>query len=316
MKRIAFPLLLIAAIVTGCQIQPEEQGEITVDLSLKGADVPVSMYGVFFEEINHAGDGGLYAELVQNRSFEEKEPPAGYTTEGNRLRPAPVRSHLSGEVSDQTYRWSSEEFPGWSVRSTGGAKAQMALTKDQPLHPATPNSLRVTIPANAGEVSLVNSGYWGMGLFQGEKYMLRCYLRTPGYSGTVTARLTDGSGNAVAVELLTLIPGKEWNEYKITLTPGQTVTDGRLELVFTGSGTFWADYISLFPEQTFLNRPNGLRRDVAQFLADLKPAFIRWPGGCIVEGITLSNRVQWKKTLGDPMTRSGEYDTWGYRNTY
>jgi alpha-L-arabinofuranosidase len=89
-----------------------------------------------------------------------------------------------------------------------------------------------------------------------------------------------------------------------------------LYVIFNGSGTVWIDYISLFPESTYKNRPNGLRRDVAEFLEAMHPAFIRWPGGCIVEGISLINRVEWKKTLGDPADRPGQYDTWGYHNSY
>ena len=90
----------------------------------------------------------------------------------------------------------------------------------------------------------------------------------------------------------------------------------KLALEFDAPGTIWVDYVSLFPENTFNNRPNGLRRDVADMLVGLRPSFFRWPGGCVVEGITLDNRFEWKKTLGDPAARPGEYSTWGYRCSY
>jgi Alpha-L-arabinofuranosidase len=97
-----------------------------------------------------------------------------------------------------------------------------------------------------------------------------------------------------------------------------SVKDSKAHLVleFDAVGTIWLDYVSLFPEKTFKHRPNGLRKDVAEMLTGLQPSFVRWPGGCAVEGITLDNRFEWKKTLGDLAARSGEYSTWGYRCSY
>ena len=316
MKRILMAILAVGLMTGACNREPATEGSITIDRLKKGAEIPASMYGVFFEEINHAGDGGLYAELVQNRSFEEKEMPAGYTAEGDRLRPAPVKNHLSGEVSSGSFRWSTDACPGWEIRSVGDAKATLKLTKIRPLHPETPNSAQVDIPKNAGEVMLVNKGYWGMGVTAGDNYNLRFYMRIPGYKGDVSVKLLSSAGSVIAEAPLKLSFGDKWYEYTRVLTPSQSDSKASLALCFSGAGTVWVDYVSLIPEKTFHNRPNGLRKDVAEFLAALKPAFIRWPGGCIVEGITLSNRVEWKKSLGDPMSRSGQYDTWGYRNTY
>jgi alpha-N-arabinofuranosidase len=107
-----------------------------------------------------------------------------------------------------------------------------------------------------------------------------------------------------------------WNDVHQMMRPAATDAKGKLALEFDGSGTVYVDYVSLFPEKTFRNRPNGLRNDVAEMLAGLQPAFVRWPGGCVVEGISLENRFEWKKTLGDPAARSGEYSTWGYRCSY
>ncbi|MCX6224604.1 MAG: alpha-L-arabinofuranosidase, partial [Bacteroidia bacterium] len=316
MEKICLLSLIAALILSSCSPKPQPEGSIVIDMAQKGADIPSSMYGVFFEEINHAGDGGLYAELVQNRSFEEKEFPAGYSAKGNKLYTGPVKNHLSGTISDASFRWSEEECPGWSIESKGAGKAQIKLTKSNPLHSATPNSLQISIPQTAGEVSLVNSGYWGMGVKSSERYNLRFYLCAPDYKGSVIARLMSSAGKVLAEAPVKLNNGAGWNEYKLVLSPDLTDAKAKLAICFNGPGTIWIDYVSLFPENTYKNRPNGLRKDVAGFLADLHPAFIRWPGGCIVEGISLNNRVEWKKTLGDPMTRSGEYDTWGYRNSY
>jgi alpha-N-arabinofuranosidase len=192
----------------------------------------------------------------------------------------------------------------------------MQLTKKNPLHEATPNSLQISIPQNPGEVKLINGGFWGIGVKNGERYNLRFYLRAPNYKGTLVARLVSAAGDVIAEKPVNIKNDTGWNEYKLVLIPGKTEAKARLTLCFKSAGTVWIDYVSLFPEMTFKNRPNGLRKDVAEFLEALHPGFIRWPGGCVVEGITLNNRFEWKKTLGDPMTRKGEYDTWGYHNTY
>lgn len=122
-------------------------------------------------------------------------------------------------------------------------------------------------------------------------------------------------------EVLALAPVEvdgsgSWNDVHQTLRPSATAAKGKLALEFDGTGTVSLDYVSLFPEKTFRDRPNGLRNDVAEMLNGLHPAFVRWPGGCVVEGISLENRFEWKKTLGDPASRSGEYSTWGYRCSY
>ena len=141
------------------------------------------------------------------------------------------------------------------------------------------------------------------------------YLRPLTYAGNVIARIISENGNVLAGNQLGKVK-QGWNEYKSVMMATETDYKGIFELEFDASGSLQVDYISLIPEKTFKGRENGLREDVARFLAELKPAFIRWPGGCIVEGITLNNRVEWKKTIGDPLIRPGQYDTWGYRNSY
>ncbi len=316
MKILRYQFLIISLILASCTQKSQTDGSISIDMSGKGATIPSSMYGVFFEEINHAGDGGLYAEMVRNRSFDENELPDGYSAKENKLYPSQAKNHLSGSTSDASFRWTEEEFPGWTLESPGTLKAKMKLVKTNPLHAESLNSLQINIPGSTEVVTLVNEGYWGMGVKSDNRYQLRFYLRNQDFKGGIMTRLISSSGNILATTPVKLAGNSGWNEYKLILSSNQTDTKARLAIIFTGRGTVQLDYVSLFPEITFMNRPNGLRKDVAEFLADLHPAFIRWPGGCIVEGISLSNRVEWKKTLGDPMTRPGEYDTWGYRNTY
>lgn len=308
---------VLGSLVISCDTTQRVKEEIVINLQERGATISPSMYGVFFEEINHAGDGGLYAELVQNRSFEEKEMPAGFHAEGNKLLPKAVKYHLTGEVRERSYRWSTDEVPAWTLQGKDSLAAQMKVTKENPKFASAPNNLKVVIRDASQPVQLLNEGYWGMNFVEGERYILRTIIRTSSdYKGKVTVRLLSSEGKILSSETLDIINGGEWNDVKKTLTAVGHDSKGRLALEFDSPGTVWVDYVSLFPENTFNNRPNGLRRDVAEMLVGLKPAFFRWPGGCVVEGITLDNRFEWKKTLGDPAARPGEYSTWGYRCSY
>jgi len=310
-------LLCLLFVLFSCN-KSQTGDSVVINLREKGASISPSMYGVFFEEINHAGDGGLYAELVQNRSFMEKEMPSEFYAEGNRLRPKPVINHLTGESKkNSSYRWTTDEVPAWKLQANHPHSAQMMVTKENPKFKTAPNNLKVTIKEASEPVLLINEGYWGMNIVEGEKYHLRTIIRTsPNYKGTIKVRLLSPENQTLVSEIIQLKTNGQWNDIKINLKASSSHSKARLALEFDAPGTVWVDYVSLFPEKTFNNRPNGLRKDVAEMLVGLKPAFFRWPGGCVVEGITLDNRFDWKKTLGDPAARPGEYSTWGYRCSY
>ena len=306
----AFALLLAAC--------SQPQAEITIDVAQHGADIPSSMYGIFFEEINHAGDGGLYAELVQNRGFEDTSVPEGYRVkDGNLSPPANSCNHLTCAKPhpDMCYRWPTEEIPAWSLTQLEGEGASMKLTTEYPLNSATPTALKVTLPAE-GRVAIGNTGFWGMNIEEGKDYYLRLYTSNgKRFDGKAVIRLVGEDGQELCNCPLAIDMAKAWSEYTGHLTA--TGSDSRAHLVIEleGKGTLLLDYVSLFPFETFRNRANGLRKDIAETLEAMRPAFVRWPGGCVVEGITLSNRIKWKETIGDPVTRPGVYDTWGYRTT-
>ena len=306
----AFALLLAAC--------SQPQAEITIDVAQHGADIPSSMYGIFFEEINHAGDGGLYAELVQNRGFEDTSVPEGYRVKDGKLYP-PANScnHLTCAKPhpDVCYRWPTEEIPAWSLTQLEGEGASMKLTTEYPLNSATPTALKVTLPAE-GRVAIGNTGFWGMNIEEGKDYYLRLYTSNgKRFDGKAVIRLVGEDGQELCNCPLAIDMAKAWSEYTGHLTA--TGSDSRAHLVIEleGKGTLLLDYVSLFPFETFRNCANGLRKDIAETLEAMRPAFVRWPGGCVVEGITLSNRIKWKETIGDPVTRPGVYDTWGYRTT-
>ena len=289
------------------------QAEIVINTQEKGVPVAESMFGIFFEEINNAGDGGLYPELVRNRGFEDKNIPEGYSVrEGSLYAPAVV-NQLARRVRDRAYVWPRADVPAWSL--TDSSRIAMTVSDIDPLFPETANYLKLSITDASTPVAVINSGFWGMNVKKGERYLLRFYARAgQDYKGGITVKLVAAHGEVLASA--SFKSAKEWTEYKDVLTPSTTDSKAKLWLEFDETGTVSLDYVSLFPEQTFRNRPNGVRNDLAEFLLGLQPKFIRWPGGCVVEGITLNNRLEWKKMLGDPARRPGEYVTWGYRTSY
>ncbi len=303
------PIILTAALSVCSGVGAQQ---LNVDLNSKGHMVPESLYGVFFEEINHAGDGGLYAELVRNRNFEEHVLPSGMTyVDGYAVAPHSL-NYEHGGYRDWRVKWDldSLKMDGWSV--TGNADYD--VTSENRLDPATPNALRLEMKAPG--VVLENAGYWGMRIIGKDKYDLRFYLNPVDYTGKVTAKIMSQDGKELAQKTFEVNKSSDWKEFTAELTPEATDYKATLRLVFDKPGKVYVDYVSLFPQNTFKGRKNGLRPDVAQMIADLKPGFVRWPGGCIAEGATLENRAKWKETLGDPMKRHSEWILWNYHCTW
>ena len=315
-KNLTVALLLTGALTATAQTEP-----IRIDLGQKGAVVSPNLYGIFFEEISYAGDGGLYAELTQNRGFEEHVLPSGMTyKEGKAYAPDAMnyehRNHRNWNIP---WNLEAKKMTGWKVVGEKATVTGEVVEAKTPLHKNTPHAMQLDIKKvqKGGKAVLINTGYWGIGLKAGEQYDLRFYVKSSNYKGTITARLQDGgTGASLGTATFNSRQLKDWTELTGTLTAEGTTAQGELSLEFDQNGTVFVDYVSLFPQATFKGRKNGQRADVAQMLVDLHPKFMRWPGGCIVEGATYENRVKWKETLGDPMTRRGEWDVWGYRATW
>lgn len=317
MKQLLTSLTALLLVSGSCTPDEEPEATIRIDLARRGADIPASMYGIFFEEINHAGDGGLYAELIQNRGFEDSSVPEGYTVKGDRIFPPTDRAnHLTGARPhpDLSFRWNPDPIPAWRFEQLEGSGASAELTREYPLNEASPTALKVTLPEK-GRISLSNCGFWGMNIEKGKGYYLRMNTSNGNrFEGRAILKLIAEDSTELCNRPLAIDPDRTWCEYTGQLTATGSDPHARFVIELEGTGTLLLDYVSLFPE-TFRNRINGLRNDIAQTLEALHPAFVRWPGGCIVEGIDLSNRIEWKKTIGDPKNRPGIYDTWGYRAT-
>ncbi|MER7108541.1 alpha-L-arabinofuranosidase C-terminal domain-containing protein [Streptomyces sp. NPDC000229] len=294
----------VMAAPTRADAPPPADYAIAVTPDRAGPAIDPTMYGVFFEDINNAADGGLYAELVQNRSFE------------------------FGPVDNRSYT----PLTAWQQTSTGGATGTVQVVDDaERLNRRNRNHLRLGLTGAAGPAArfgVVNSGYGaGMALREGARYDFSVWARTDSGAGTrLTAELRAADGTALSAPLGITVRGDRWTKYTGTLTPAATTTGGRLAVTAAGGGTVRLDMVSLFPRDTYKGRPNGLRKDLAEKIAALKPGFLRFPGGCLVN--TGSHQAyeapdwerrrsyQWKDTVGPVEQRAVNANFWGYHQSY
>lgn len=288
---------------------------ITVHADKPGARISPDLWGLFFEEINHAGDGGLYAEMIRNRSFEETLPIEGCTLDGETCRAPALPDYVKGEIRKFSVPWTfPSPWPAWSIE-TNGAPATMSLESADPIHPKNVRYLSLRIPQGSAP-RLLNDGYWGIPAKANETFDFSCWARAgDGFSGPLEIGVIDGQGRVIGSAKTGRIGGPGWHRHAASFEIASTDPQSRFFLRASSPGRLDLDVVSLFPRRTFKGRPNGCRADLAGLLADLKPAFMRFPGGCVVEGATMENRYRWKETIGDIAHRPGHWVVWGYRNT-
>ena len=281
---VLFLLVCGAAMASG-----REPIALTIHADRPGAKISPLLYGIFFEEINRAGDGGIYGEMIQNRSFEDDRGPRNA---------APKR------------------IPAWTLLRSEGAEARIALDDSRPVNPKNPYSLRLEIvKTGGGRAAVANEGFRGIAVQQGRQYNLSLYARGGnGFHGPLEVSVEDKDGKILASARIEAV-GPDWEKFHRVLTAERTTASARLVVAVSSPGTVWLDMVSLFPNETWKGRPNGLRPDVAEMLAEMKPAFVRFPGGCYVEGDRLPNAFRWKNTIGDVAARPGHWNLWGYRST-
>jgi len=247
-------------------------------IQTKGKKVVISptLWGLFFEDINRAADGGIYAEMVKNRSFDYPKPMTGWTTwPSNRVRDGIflVTNQIADNAADPKY---------------------------------------MTVAIQPGDtVGLINEGFGGMAIKKGLAYALTLRYRQLTNGVHLRIFLFNSQNRPIGHDAITLLPPTgDWQEQTITITAGDTTTKGKLLIIFEGAGKIDVDRISLFPTDTWRGRPGGLRADLVQRLADLHPGFLRFPGGCIVEGNQLIHRYQWKHTIGPLQAREPVQSIW------
>jgi alpha-N-arabinofuranosidase len=284
----AFAVLSGIGLAPSVFAQPDATAPAVLQINAdrQGAQVSPVLYGLMTEEINYSYDGGLYAELVRNRTFQD-------------------------DVEKPVH---------WSVVQDRGGAGAIALDRSQPLNSALTTVLKLDVTAapETARVGIANDGFWGIPVRPDTRYRASFYAKAAaGFSGTLTVSLESNDGATVYATAAVSRPGTEWKKYTLTLTTGKLTAsvNNRLVIATGGTGTVWFNLVSLFPP-TWNDRPNGNRQDIMQLLADLKPGFLRFPGGNYLQGRTLATRFDWKKTLGDVAERPGHLDdAWNYRSS-
>ncbi len=268
--------ILISLTLTGLACLPSSAREIDVDLSKPGAAIQPTMYGIFFEDINFAADGGLYAELVKNRSFEFPDALQGWKTFGN-----------------------------------------VTVMDDGPFE-RNPHYVRLSDPGHAHKHSgLDNEGFFGIGLKEGEDYRFSLWARAPfGGEGRLRVEFVNPASDEERqyfCQAHLSVDSADWKKYEVVMKSDRTDPKAVLR-IFDESPevTLDLEHISLFPVDTWMGHENGLRKDLAQALADLHPGVFRFPGGCIVEGTDLETRYNWKNSVGPVENRPLNENRWEY----
>ena len=272
--------LLICGLVSAMALTSTAQTNVMeVNTKKLGAPIQSTMYGIFFEDINYAADGGLYGELIKNRSFEFPQHLMGWQSFG------------CVDVEDDNAPF--ERCPHYVVLSDPGHKDR--------------------------RTGLVNEGYFGIGVEKGEAYRFSVWAKAPKGDAAIRVQLIDENSMEEKQEFIEeeiSISSSNWKKYTITLTSPKTDKHAKLRIFLKGTNSVALEHISLFPVNTFKNRENGMRRDLAQALADLKPGIFRFPGGCIVEGTDLDTRYQWKNTVGPVENRPLNGNRWEHTFDY
>tara|TARA_R110002051_G_scaffold61827_1_gene113423 strand:+ start:2613 stop:4610 length:1998 start_codon:yes stop_codon:yes gene_type:complete len=255
-----------------------QENHLTIDASKSITKIRPTMYGVFFEDINFAADGGLYAEMIKNRSFEFSEPKMGWL-----------------EPNSNKHSFNNKSGIASIVKYTG--------------HRTNHNYCSIFIKNDKG-YELINEGFRGMGIKKDAQYNLSLLAaQKEGHITKIKINFIDSNGNSLGET--TIVPNSsEWTLYEAKIIATKTEAKAKLKITFEGTGTILMDMISLFPKDTWKGRKNGMRKDIVQLLNDMNPGFLRFPGGCIVEGRTLAKRYQWKKTVGPIKDREILVNRW------
>lgn len=268
----------ICAILWSAFFGFSQQNNLEVDLATTIAKIQPTMYGVFFEDINFAADGGLYAEMIKNRSFEFDNPFMGWV-----------------QPNSDRHSYNTNSGIASAVNYTG--------------NPTNKNYIRVKVNNDKG-YQLINEGFRGMGIKKDATYNLYLSaLKKSGYIKTIKVQFIDE--NRTVLGETSIVPtSPDWKDYTTQIVATKTEAKAQLKITFEGTGEIDLDMISLFPVDTWKGRKNGLRKDLVQLLYDMNPGFLRFPGGCIVEGRTLEQRYQWKKTVGPVEDREHLINRW------
>ena len=263
-------------------IKTKEKGQALGDL-----------FGIFFEDLNHAADGGLYAELIQNRSF-EFDP-----------------------IDKEEYH----SLTGWEKIDRGNGKSEIYVEEINPINSRNTHYLVIEVIEPGQGVGVMNLGYnTGIPLRMGENYKFSFYARRNSNFNEPVKITLESTEGVIYGETSILVNSSEWKKYEATITSDSTDFSSRIIITTKGKGKLYLDMVSLFPEKTFKKRTNGMREDIAQLLAEMKPKFMRFPGGCLIHDGALDpdardSMYRWKNTIGDVAERPSRRNNWSYNQT-
>ena len=260
--------------------EPDNVGMEYKITSEKGVDIQNGMIGLFFEDINYAADGGLYAEMIENRSFEARRYTGG---------------------ADTSY----DGMYSWSVYPSSGSGASLATSSSGGID-AVNNPDYAVFTASVAQNGLKNNAYDGVLMEKGKKYSVSLYAKSGSYSGGISVSVYKDGERAASARVTESVSG-EWTKYDAVITADKTARGADFVVELDGAGTVALDMISCIPEDSV----GGIfRKDLAEKLKDINPGFLRFPGGCIIEGYNLANRYNWKDTIGDVAHRKQNWSRW------
>lgn len=296
-KNISFFLMgvFLSVYSINAQVRKEFVEKTNRDIDKSGKVISPDLFGLFFEDINYSADGGLYAEQVQNRSFEY----------------------------NPTERKEWNPFSYWEYITTGYSYGRISVETKSPIHPNNPHYMVIDVEHVGKEakftgesgVGLKNPGFGGIVVRSGQKYNFSVFAQQLSDTPIVLSiNLQNRKGEVLASSSIAT-SSRNWQKYTATLTVTASCDTSSLVVLAKTEGKIALDVVSLFPENTFKNRPNGLRADLAKMLADMKPHFIRFPGGCLAHGDGLGNMYRWKNTIGPIEERKEQRNIWGYNQT-
>jgi len=252
---------------------------VNIDAGHPGPVISSNLFGIFFEEINSAGEGGIYAELIRNRSFED----------------------------------STNALPFWSFVKSGTAAGEMRLDTSAPMSGLNRQSLALTMSGGNGAVGAANEGWFGVSVMKGAAYNLEFYARrAEDFGGELSISIESTNSGKIYAQKVFKGLAAEWKHYTASLIANGTDAGARVVLRIAQPGTVYVDFVSLFPAATFKNRQNGLRPDLVRMLQNLRPSFMRFPGGSWVDGTSIANAYHWKPTVGFLPDRVARTNIWGY----
>ncbi|VBB47477.1 Alpha-L-arabinofuranosidase domain protein [uncultured Paludibacter sp.] len=273
MQKNKLAIVILFLIFSCISLTNAQTHNIQVDFKKNGIPIQKTMYGIFFEDINYGADGGLYAELVKNRSFEFPEHLMGWNTFGK------VEIKDNGPFNNNPH-YVHLSYAGHDEKHTG----------------------------------LENEGFFGIGVKKDAEYRFSVWTKSSLPNGSLKIEIIDTQSNIIASQKLE-VPSSEWKQYELILKSSKTEAKAKLRIFLTSKSDVDLEHISLFPVDTWKGRNNGLRKDLAQALYDLKPGVFRFPGGCIVEGTDLATRYQWKNTIVPVENRKLNENRWQYTFT-